>query len=80
MSELSLSKQIQKYVAQAEHLESYHVEECDDKTQHWVYAKEGYIFPSMECGTVNGFEVAAVMMEIKHCVTEQEFYGEGTEQ
>lgn len=73
---LKKSKMIEAAVNKNPLLDRYYVEECDGKAQHWVHTVDGYLFPDMECGTVNGFSVNEILIEIADICSEQEFYGD----
>lgn len=70
------SKVLERLVREKPELESYHVEECDGKTHHWISASDGYIFRETETTTVNGFSVRKLLPLLRTVMTEKEFYGE----
>lgn len=55
------SKVLERLVRDRPELESYHVEECDGKTHHWISASDDYIFRETETTTINGFTVRELL-------------------
>jgi len=68
------SKLISNTVRRMKELEEYHTEECDGKTQHWVSAKEGYLFPETETTSICGFDARHVNGLIKVTCKASDFY------
>jgi hypothetical protein len=57
-------------------VDSYHTEECDGQTQHWISVKDGYIFAETETQTINGFDLSEMMYLFDSLMTTKEFYGD----
>lgn len=72
---MNKSRLIQNTVKRTPELEEYYIEECDGKTQHWVHAADGYIFPETETTSICGFNAREVNKMIKNIIHESEFYG-----
>lgn len=68
------SKLIANTVNRIDELEEYYTEECDGKVQHWVHAKDGYLFPETETTSICGFDAREVNRMIKHTVSTEDFY------
>lgn len=68
------SKLIENTVNRFDALDSYHVEEDEDMTQHWISASDGYLFPEYETSTVCGFDIREMNEVIKNTVLKSEFY------
>jgi hypothetical protein len=68
--EMKKSKLVQKTVAKMSELESYHVEECDGETQHWVIASDGFRFPENGTVSICGFDTRAINREAKTAIKE----------
>ena len=72
--EMQKSKLIQKTVNKTYGLDDYYTEICDDKTQHWVHARDGFIFPETETTSISGFDVREINKIIKGVVRDEDFY------
>jgi hypothetical protein len=65
VNKMEKSKLIQKTVEKMPELESYHVEECDGKTHHWVMASDGFRFPDEGTISICGFNIRDLNREAK---------------
>lgn len=72
-----MSKTIQAYIDRhPDKFESWHTEDCDNKTQYWIYCKDPYFSPDMETQTINEFTVRDALILMK-AVKEGRFNGYG---
>ena len=71
---MNKSKLLENRVRKTPELDDYYIEECDGKTQHWVHATEGCIFPETETTSICGFNAREINKMIKYVVKENDFY------
>lgn len=75
-----MSKVIEAYIAKhPEKFASYHNEDHNERgLDYWVYCREPYFCPSMECGTIHEDTVADTMRMMRTVIKGQ-FNGYGWE-
>jgi hypothetical protein len=75
--EIAMSKQIKAmFTKYPERFESWHRERHDGQNDYWVYCRDPYYCPSMECGTIHEYTVGEVLQRMRE-VTVGEWNGHG---